>query len=52
MSLNIHWKVLYQNRDFDADQNSKMAATVEHSLTFDPMGNTLKNLLLENDFDS
>ena len=52
MFMNVNWKVLYQSRVFDADRNSKMAATVEHSLTLDPMGNTLKDLLLGNDYDS
>ena len=52
MSINVHLKVFYQNLVFDADPNSKMAATVEHSLTLDPKGNTLKDLLLENDYDS
>ena len=46
MFINVNWKVLYQNRVFDADRNSKMAAAVEHSLTLDPMGNTLKDFLL------
>ena len=52
MSINVHWKVFYLNRVFDADPNSKMAATVEYSLTLDCMGNILEDLLLGNDYDS
>ena len=49
MLINIHWKGLYQKSVFGAVQNSKMAATVDHSLTLDPMGNVLDGLLFGND---
>ena len=45
--MNDHCKVLYQNRVFGADRNSKMAATAEHSLALDPMGMHLKIFFLE-----
>jgi hypothetical protein len=35
---NDHWKVLYKFYVFYADRKSKMAATVIHRLTLDPMG--------------
>ena len=35
---NDHWKVLYKFSVFYADRKSKMAATVGHRLTLDPMG--------------
>ena len=35
---NDHWKVLYKFSVFYADRKSKMAATVIHRLTLDPMG--------------
>ena len=38
--------VLYQNPVFGADPKSKMAANAGQNLTLDPMGNTLKDLLL------
>ena len=44
--------VLYQNYVFGADPKSKMAAIAGQNLTLDPMGNTLKDLLLGNDYDS
>jgi hypothetical protein len=36
--MNDHWKVLYKFCVFYADRKSKMAATVIHRLTLDPMG--------------
>ena len=50
--VNDPWVVLYQNRVFGADPKSKMAATAGQSLTLDLIGNTLKDLLLGNDYDS
>ena len=44
--------VLYQNRVFGADPKSKMAAIAGQNLTLDPMGNTLKDLLVGNNYDS
>jgi hypothetical protein len=35
---NDHWKVLYKVYVFYADRKSKMATTVGHRLTLDPMG--------------
>jgi hypothetical protein len=35
---NDHWKVLYKLYVFYADRKSKMAATLIHRLTLDPMG--------------
>jgi hypothetical protein len=35
---NDHWKVLYKVSVFYADRISKMATTVGHRLTFDPVG--------------
>ena len=35
---NLHWKVLYKVYVFYADRKFKMAATVIHRLTLDPMG--------------
>ena len=36
--MNVHWMVLYKFYVFYADRKSKMAATVIHRLTLDPMG--------------
>ena len=44
--MNDPWVVLYQNCVFGADLKSKMAAIAGQSLTLDPMGNALKDLLL------
>ena len=49
--MNDHWKVLYQSHGFGADRKSKMAATVEHSLTLNPMGNTFEHCFFGNSFD-
>jgi hypothetical protein len=35
--INDHWKVLYKFYVFYADRKSKMAATVIHRLTLDPI---------------
>ena len=50
--MNDHWMVLYQSHNFHADRKSKMAATAGHSLTLDPMGKTVENLLLINNGDN
>ena len=41
--MNVHWMVLYKFYVFYADRKSKMAATVIHRLTLDPMGKMLQN---------
>ena len=51
ISINDHWNVLYQNSVLSANLKSKMAATVGHSITLDPIGNTLEDLL-GNDYNS
>jgi hypothetical protein len=38
LTRNDHWKVLYKVYVFYADRKSKMATTVGHRLTLDPMG--------------
>jgi hypothetical protein len=37
-AMNDHWKVLYKDTVFYADQKSKMAATIGKRLTLYPMG--------------
>ena len=45
--MNDHWNVLYQVSVFYADRKSKMAATVIHRLTLDPMGKCSNALFSE-----
>ena len=48
---NDYQVVLFQICSFGTDQKSKMAAIAGQSLTLDPMGNTLEDLL-GNDYNS
>ena len=45
---NDHWVVPFQNCVRHFRPPTKMAATAEFNLTYDPMGNSHKNLLLRN----